>query len=130
PWYQRNVVPRANTSGGLGGSGGGGFGSALLSGSGLLSPEQELMVLLDTLAMAQAIIESNQIQFDSGLDVLFFLVVLYEMNCGQVVAAILAAAGGTGTGAGTGVGTGGGMPPSPGTAIPTTPTPVTPIPKG
>ncbi len=101
-----------STSGTTPGSGGFGFGRQAV-----LTPAQELAVLMETLTMADAILNSGQFQFNSEIEVLFLLVYIYEMNYAQAVeAAVLGGSGGPGgvtlplgggiTGSGTIPGTG------------------------
>jgi len=109
----------AGSSGGNGGwGGGGGFGGGVGNGfgggfgglgsgmlglafSGLLSPDQEMMVLMDTITTADALISDLGLQFDNPMELLFFVLMIYEVKYEEAVLAILT--GGTdGTTGGTG----------------------------
>jgi hypothetical protein len=96
-------------SGGWGGGGGfgggfGGLGSGMLdlAFSGLLSPDQEMMVLMDAITTADSLISDLGLQFNNPFELLYFVLMIYEVKYEQAVLALLN--GGTG---GTTGGTGG-----------------------
>lgn len=103
------------TADGTGAGGGGGFGSFF----GLLTPDQELLVLLDTLDTVDALLSSGAVDVTNEIQIIFLLMIVYEIKYQEAVAALL---GGTDPGTGTTPGTGG--------AIPTTPAAPTPTPGG
>jgi hypothetical protein len=70
----------------------------------LLTPEQELAVLLDTLTTVETLLNSGEFQASSELEILFLLFMVYESKYAEAVQGVIA--GGTGTGSGTGTGTG------------------------
>lgn len=81
---------RTGNFGGAGALGGGSTGS--LGGVGqtqLLTPEQQLIVLIDALMTAEALIEQGGIEFSSELEVLFFLLMIYQMKYQEAVQSLL-----------------------------------------
>lgn len=81
---------RTGNFGGTGALGGGSTGS--LGGVGLaqlLTPEQQLSVLIDALMTAEALIEQGGIEFSSELEVLFFLLMIYQMKYQEAVQSLL-----------------------------------------
>lgn len=96
-----------------GGSGVGGFGRFSV-----LTPDQELAVLMDTLTTVELILDSGLFQPSSEIEILFLLVLVYESKYADAVQAAIAG-GGTGggtttlSGLGLGTGMGTGVTPSP-----------------
>ncbi len=89
-----------------GGTGVGGFG-----GFAVLTPAQELAVLMDTLTTVELILDSGLFQPSSEIEILFLLVLVYESKYADAVQAAIG--GGSSTGGGTttlsGLGLGTGM---------------------
>jgi len=70
--------------------------------SGLLSPDQEMMVLMDAITTADSLISDMGLQFNNPFELLYFVLMIYEVKYEQAVLALIN--GGTG---GTTGGTGG-----------------------
>ena len=89
----------SGTTGGTGGMGGTGSTSGGLggfTGGGLLPPELEFLVLLDTLMTADNLMNTLGIQFDTELELLVFVLMIYEQKYAAAVQAFLGGTGGTG----------------------------------
>ncbi|MCE9567349.1 MAG: hypothetical protein K8U57_35560 [Planctomycetes bacterium] len=67
-------------------TGGGGF----LGGQQVLTPDQELAVLMDTLTTVEAILDSGQFQASSEVEILFLLFYVYESKYAAAVQGALA----------------------------------------
>jgi hypothetical protein len=68
----------------------------------LLTPEQELAVLLDTLTTVETLLNSGEFQASSEFEILFLLLMVYESKYAEAVQGVIAGSTGSGTGTGTG----------------------------
>lgn len=99
---QQNLGVWSSGTGGNSGAFGGTSGWTLGGGAGyyggLLSPEMEMLVLMETLMTAEALIEQLGLEFDNSLEILVFVLTIYEMKYQEALQGILGSVtGNTGT---------------------------------